>query len=166
MIRSVRWRITVLAVLISALVLGACALAVVLVMRGKLVDNVDGSLVQQADEVEEGLTANPSQPLTNRDPEERFAQVLDAEGNVLVATDNVHGVPAVVDLPSGRQAFVTLTEPAVDEDPLRVTIRRSDTGGAAGYIVVGESIDDINEATRTLGRRCSSRSPWLSPCSG
>jgi signal transduction histidine kinase len=149
-IRSVRWRITVLAVLISALVLGACAVAVVLVMRAKLIDNVDGSLSQQADEVEESVTADPPQPLINRDPEERFAQVLDAGGNVLVATDNVNGLPAIVPPTSDRQAFVTLTEPAVDEDALRVVIRRSDADGAVGYIVVGESIDDINEATRSL----------------
>jgi len=149
-IRSVRWRITVLAVLISALVLGACAVAVVLVMRAKLIDNVDGSLSEQADEVEESVTADPPQPLVNRDPEERFTQVLDAEGNVLFATDNVNGVPAVVAPPSGRQAFVTLTEPAVDEDALRVMIRRSDAEGAVAYVVVGESIDDINEATRSL----------------
>ena len=58
-IRSVRWRITVLAVLISALVLGACALAVVLVMRAKLIDNVDGALAQQADEVEAAVMAAP-----------------------------------------------------------------------------------------------------------
>ena len=75
--------------------------------------------------------------------------MLDADGNVLFATDNVHGVPAVVDLPSGREAFVTHTEPEVDEDTLHVFIRRSDVQAAA-YVVVGESIDDINEATRSL----------------
>lgn len=148
--RSVRWRITILAVLISALVLAASALAVALVMRAKLVDNIDGALAQQADEVEASVAADPPQALINRDPEERFAQVLDAEGNVLFATDNVRGVAAVVDLPSGGQAFVTRTEPEVDEDALRVMIRRSDAGGAVAYIVVGESIDDINEATRSL----------------
>jgi signal transduction histidine kinase len=146
----VRWRITALAVLISALVLGACAIAVVLVMRAKLIDNLDGSLSQQADEVEANVTADPARPLANRDPEERFAQVLDAEGNVLFATDNVAGSPAIVDLPSGSQAFVTRTEPTVDEDPLRIMIRNSDADGAVQYIVVGESVDDIDEAVRSL----------------
>ena len=76
--------------------------------------------------------------------------MLDAEGNVLFATGNVQGLAAVVDRPSRRQAFSTLKEPAVDEDALRVMIRRSDAQGAVAYVVVGESVDDIEEATRSL----------------
>jgi signal transduction histidine kinase len=149
-IRSVRWRITALAVVISAVVLGACAIAVVLVMRAELIDNIDGSLSQQADEVEAAVAADPARQLVNRDREDRFAQVLDSEGNVLMATDNVAGLPAIVGLPDGSRSFVTHTEPSVDEDPLRVMIRRSDTDGEVQYVVVGESIDDINEAVRSL----------------
>jgi signal transduction histidine kinase len=149
-IRSVRWRITALAVVISTVVLGACAIAVVLVMRAELIDNIDGSLSQQADEVEAAVAADPARPLANRDPEDRFAQVLDVEGDVLIATDNVAGLPAIVGLPDGSRALVTHTEPTVDEDPLRVMIRRSDAGGEVQYVVVGESVDDINEAVRSL----------------
>ena len=47
-IRSVRWRITALAVMILAVVLGACAVAVVLVMRGELIDNIDGFVARWA----------------------------------------------------------------------------------------------------------------------
>ena len=149
-IRSVRWRITALAVVISAVVLGACAVAVVLVMRAELIDNIDGSLSQRADEVAAAVAADPARPLANRDPEDRFAQVLDGEGNVLLATDNVAGLPTIVGLPDGSRAFITHTEPAVDEDPLRVMIRRFDTDGGLQYVVVGESVDDINETVRSL----------------
>ena len=149
-IRSVRWRITALAVLISAVVLGACAVAVVLVMRAELIDNIDGSLSQRADEIEAAVAADPARPLANRDREDRFAQVLDADGDVLMATDNVAGLPAIVGLPDGSRAFTTHTEPAVDEDPLRVMIRRFDTDGEVQYVVVGESVDDINETVRSL----------------
>ena len=76
--------------------------------------------------------------------------MLDAEGDVLFATDNVQGWRRSSIDPSGRQAFATLTEPAVDEDALRVMIRRSDAEGAVAYVVVGESVDDINEAMRSL----------------
>jgi len=152
-IRSVRWRITALAVVISAVVLGACAVAVVLVMRAELIDNIDGSLSQRADEIEAAVAADPARPLANRDPEDRFAQVLDAQGDVLMATDNVAGLPAIVGLADGSRAFTTHTEPAVDEDPLRVMIRRFDTDGEVQYVVVGESVDDINETTAGYPRR-------------
>ena len=148
--RSVRWRITALAVVISAAVLAACAIAVVLVMRAELIDNIDGSLSQQADEIETAVAADRARPLANRDPEDRFAQVLDADGNVLMATDNVAGLPAIAGLPEGSRAFATHTEPTVDDDPLRVMIRRSTADGEAQYVVVGESVDDINETVRSL----------------
>jgi signal transduction histidine kinase len=131
-------------------VLGACAIAVLLVMHARLIDNLDGSLAQHADEVEVSVNANASQTLANSDPEERLAQVLGADGEVLLATENVVGLPAIVEPPSDREAFATRTEPAVDEDPLRVMIRRSETQGSVRYIVVGQSIDDINEAMRSL----------------
>ena len=75
-IRSIRWRITALAVVISALLLGVCAVAVVAVMRAKLIDNVDGSLSQQADEMEADVAASPPIPLPNRDPEQDDQQRL------------------------------------------------------------------------------------------
>ena len=149
-LRSVRWRITALAVVISAVVLGGCALAVVLVMRAELIDSIDSSLSQQADQVEASVTADPPRPLVNVDPEERFAQVLDAQGNVLFATDNVVGLAATVDPPDGSRAFMTRTVTTVDEDPLRIMIRRSDADGAVQFVVVGESVDDVDETVRAL----------------
>jgi signal transduction histidine kinase len=142
-----RFRITAIAVVVSGIVLTLTAVGVVLVMRSRLWDNVDASLAQRADQIEAAAIANPDGPLPNSGDEERFAQVLDSNGEVLQATDNVDGLGALVDPPSGDRALSTLSGLPIDEDEFRVLARRFE---GDRFVVVGESADDISEAVRSL----------------
>src|SRR5262245_17760517 len=59
-------------------------------------------------------------------------------------------MPALAQPPAGSHVFATRSDIPIDEDPLRVLARRFDTGGVVGYVIVGASIDEVNEAVRSL----------------
>ena len=81
---SIRLRITMLAGVIASLVLLVAGVAVVLVVEAELESNLDRSLEQRADQIEQSSLSNPSDALFNSNREDRFAQVLDADGRALL----------------------------------------------------------------------------------
>jgi signal transduction histidine kinase len=147
---SIRLRITMLAGLIATVVLLLAGVVVVLVVEAQLENNLDRSLEQRADQIEQSSLSDPSASLFNSNSEDRFAQVLDARGRVLLATANIAGEPAVL-APSGdRQATVTRSDLPLEDDVFRVLIHRFDESGGARYVVVGENIDDLRDSVRAL----------------
>jgi signal transduction histidine kinase len=148
--RSIRWRITALATVITAVVLTVAAVVVVIAVRRQLLDNLDRSLAQRADQVEVTLRLDPAAALANTDQEDRFAQVLDERGSVVFATDNLAGSPAVVDLPSDGREASTHSDIPIDDDAYRVLVRRVDVDGSGGFVVVGQNVDDARDATGSL----------------
>ena len=147
---SVRWRITAVAGLVAAVVLGVAAVVVVVAVQRELRDNLDRSLAQRADQVEVAVLSDPATGLANSDQEDRFVQVLDARGAVIFSTDNVAGSDALVDLPIGRQEATTRSDLPLEDDRFRVLIRRFDLDGGTNYVVVGENIDDVTDGVRAL----------------
>ena len=148
--RSVRWRITAAAALIAAVVLAAAAIVVVAVVQGQLQDNLDRSLAQRADQVEAAALVDPDAAVANSDREDRFAQVLDSNGAVLLATENVAGAPPLAALPEGRQQASTRSDLPIEDDRYRILIRRFDLDAGPRYVVVGENIDDVVDGVRVL----------------
>ena len=147
---SVRWRITAVAGLVAAVVLGVAAVVVVVAVQRELRDNLDRSLAQRADQVEVAVLSDPATGLANSDQEDRFVQVLDARGAVIFSTDNVAGSDALVDLPIGRQEATTRSDLPLEDDRFRVLIRRFDLDDGTNYVVVGENIDDVTDGVRAL----------------
>lgn len=147
---SVRWRITATAAVIAAVVLAVAAAVVVVVVQRELRDNLDRSLAQRADQIEAAALVDPDSALANSDREDRFAQVLVADGSVLFATDNVAGAPPLADLPAGRQEASTRSDLPLEDDAYRVLIRRFDLEAGPRYVVVGENIDDVTDGIRAL----------------
>lgn len=148
--RTIRVRITMWAVAIVAVVLTIAAIVVVYVVETQLEDNLDRSLEQRADQIEQSALADPSVALLNSNREDRFAQVLDADGVVLLATDNVADEPALAELPGRRQSVTTRSDLALEDDAYRVLIRRFDGPGAAHFVVVAENVDDLRDGVRAL----------------
>jgi signal transduction histidine kinase len=148
--RSIRSRITAIAALISVVVLAAAAVIVVLVAQSQLRENLDRSLEQRADQVEAVVLVDATAAIANSNREDRFAQVLDAGGSVLFASDNVADVGALADLPAGRQAAQTRSDLPLEDDVYRVLIRRFDVDGGSQFVVVGENIDDVRDGVRAL----------------
>ena len=147
--RSIRFRITALAAVALAVVLTACAIVIVVVVQRELQHNLDASLARSADEVINSLTDSGSN-LVNSAPEDRFAQLLDGDGQVLLATGNLAGRPAVVPLPAGDQQASTHSDIPIEDDVYRVLIRRFTVDGDVRWVVVGQNIDDAQDAMRSL----------------
>ncbi len=148
--RSIRARITATATAIALLVLALAAVIVVVVAQGQVRDNLDRSLELRADQVEAAVVADQASALASTNREDRFAQVLDATGTVVAATDNVRGAGALADLPERRQEARTRSDLPIEDDVYRVLIRRFDIGVDTQYVVVGENVDDVRDAVRSL----------------
>lgn len=147
---SIRLRITLLAAAIVSVVLMLTAVAVVVVVQSQLRENLDRSLEQRADQIEQSLPAESSPALVNSNREDRFVQVLDAEGTVVLATDNVAGEPPLAELPADGQTARTRSDLPLEDDVYRVLIHQFDQRGEPHYIVVGENIDDLQDSVRAL----------------
>jgi len=147
---SIRWRITVLAAGIAAVVLAAAAVVVVALVEDQLTDNLDNSLMQRADQIEAAVLVDPTSALANSDGEDRFAQVLDDDAQVVFSTGNVSEVGPLADLPDGRQAANTRSDLPLDDDAYRVLVRRFDAADGARFVIVGENIDDVADGMRAL----------------
>ena len=147
--RSIRFRITALAAVALAVVLTACAVVIVVVVQRELEHNLDASLARSADDVLAVLSEDDS-ALPNSSPEDRFAQILDGNGQVLVATNNLAGRDAVVPVPAGDQSASTHADIPIEDDNYRVLIRRFTVDGDVRWVVVGQNIDDAQDAMRSL----------------
>ncbi len=148
--RSIRARVTIIAVIVVAAVLVANAVLVVLLQRRSLLDNLDRSLEQRADQIAASLD-DLEGGFPNSNTEDRFAQLLDADRALVASTANVAGEPVVVDpIPETSQQQWTTSDIPLEDDSYRILVRRVDLGDGAGVLVVGENIDDLQDAVRNL----------------
>jgi signal transduction histidine kinase len=148
--RSIRARVTLIAVLAVAAVLIANAVLVVLLQRRSLMDNLDQSLEQRADQIAASL-GDLDGGFANSNTEDRFAQLLDDEGRLVVSTDNVAGGPIPVDASgSGSQKLWTTSDVPLEDDAYRMLVRRVDGDTGSGVLIVGENIDDLQDAVGNL----------------
>ena len=134
-----------------ALVLVVAAVVVVLVQRHQLIANLDGSLEQRADTLFEAVNNDPTAALANSNAEDRFVQLLDADGDLLASTVNLDGRPVPIELPEavGQRSFTSSDIP-LEDDAYRVLVRRTETSAGDRVLVVGENIDDVQDSTRVL----------------
>jgi signal transduction histidine kinase len=157
-LRSLRWRLTAVATTTLAVVLIVTGIALVAVQRRQLIENVDSTLEQRADEIELTLADRtlddtvPEVPevLAGTNVEDRFAQLVTLDGQVLAASTNVAGEPAVAPPPRGRQTARTVEFPSIEDDDFRLFSRRVEFDGQPAVLHVAENIDDVTDSTRVL----------------
>ena len=137
---SVRLRTTVGAVVIVGLALLLGGIALVVVMRAALLEQVADAARARAESV-----AASDDPVTAPLPadDDGFVQVIDAGGTVVAATSNVAGADAV-DVRPGDTERVDI---GPDEDMLAVAVAAGDR-----TVVAGQSADDIGDATAVVTR--------------
>ncbi|MDH3753426.1 MAG: HAMP domain-containing histidine kinase [Acidimicrobiia bacterium] len=150
--RSIRSRITLLAALIMAVVLGVTSVAVVAIQRQQLFANLDNSLETRADQIAQAIAAGDvvGAGFANTNPEDRFAQLLSPGGEVIDATDNAADVGPLAEMPSGRQSITTDDHLPLEDDGYRVLARRLDMPDGTETLVVGENVDDLRDSLRAL----------------
>ena len=148
-----RARITALAVVIATVVLALASLVVVLVVQSQLRADLDRALEQRVDQIAAAVVDDPDAAVANSNDEDRFAQVLDAEGRVVAATSNVDGEPPLAPLPEGDRSASTRGDLPLEDDAYRVLVRRvpiEGLRGGSGTVIVGENVDDVDDGVRAL----------------
>jgi signal transduction histidine kinase len=150
-LRSVRVRTTGLATLVVGVSLLAGGIALVVGLRVALTDGVERSIREQAEAAAEVLANGGTPGLLARDDEDTVAQVLDADGRVVVASPALEGEarrePLLADPAAGSQAKVKV--PGREHRFLAVAMRADTPDGRRSIIVAG-SLDEAAEAAETV----------------
>jgi signal transduction histidine kinase len=146
--RRIRVRVTAIAVGITAVVLTVGGVAVVLVEQHVLSDALDRSLDARADDLAAAVRAGGG-ALTVGDEEDRLAQVVTADGDVIIASPELQGQPPLAPgVVPGTSRRATIT--GVGGDRFRLLSRGVETGSTAMTIHVAEDSDDAAEAVGAL----------------
>jgi signal transduction histidine kinase len=150
--RTVRVGVTATATIVVAGVLVAVSMLLVARHRQALTEELDETLVAEADRIANAVESEQPVPIGDDD---LIGIVVDASGTVLVEVGDT----------GGRQAALTLLLDAADRDrsqltvagePYRMVSREFAVGGDEARVVIAQPTEDIDESIGQL-----SRSLWL-----
>jgi heavy metal sensor kinase len=159
---AIRVRTTAAAVLVVGVSLVIASVALVSFLERSLRSHVRMTARIHAEAVESDLRSELENGLlVVGESDEEFAQVIDAEGNVLLASDNMAGRPPVTRLEAGEVQDIesvpfadnpSENEPDENEPFLAVAISAATPGGRPVTIVVGRSLESATEAAAAMKR--------------
>lgn len=147
-VHTVRFRITVLASVVVALVLGAVGVTLLVVQQRELYDSLDRSLRRRADElvVVDIAPDGSATVLPSSAGDEVVVQVVSTDGEVVAATANAVEIEPIVGAPTGDgDALTTAAALPVEDDTYRILSRATVIGGDEVVVHVAESTDDLDE---------------------
>ena len=145
--RTIRFRITAAAVVLSGVLLVGVALVMVTVVRSQLTDNLDESSNQRADTIESVLSSGFPSNLPG--DEDLLVQVVDAHGAVLASSANLVGKPPITSLTPGHR---TVHGVSGRTEVFRVLVRRVTSQERPALLIVGTNYDHVTEPISILTR--------------
>lgn len=147
MTRSIRFRVTALAALMSATFVLVVGLLMVSLLRFQLTDNLDESLSQRAATIGDLIagTLPASLPME----EDVLVQLVNGDGRVLVSSSNLPGQRAMVDHRSGVRTANGL---AGRPETFRVLARAVQTTRGGATLLVAVNLDDVTDPVGILIR--------------
>ena len=147
--RTIRFRITAVAVVLSGVLLVGVALVMVTVVRSQLTDNLDESSNpnQRADTIESVLSSGFPSRLPG--DEDLLVQVVDARGAVLASSANLVGKPPITSLTPGHR---TVHGVSGRSEVFRVLVRQVTSHGRPALLIVGTNYDHVTEPISILTR--------------
>jgi signal transduction histidine kinase len=143
--RTIRFRITALAVLLSGGLLIGVSLLMTAVLRWQLTENLDEGLNQRADTIA-SVIADTVPPRLSAD-EDLLVQVVGADGSVVAASDNLAGAVPITGL---RPGVRTLANVSGRVEEFRVVVRRIDSGDGPVTLIVAVNNDDVSDPVAVL----------------
>lgn len=151
-LRSVRFRITLVAAVVLAVVLTLAGATLLWVQREQLHDNLDASLSRRADDVSALLAPfdDPGHVLASAAGEDALVQVVTLDGQVVAGTENVIDIGPLAPPPAGTERIGTVDSLPVEDDSYRLLSRRIDSEGAELVLHVAENTDDADDVNRAL----------------
>jgi signal transduction histidine kinase len=146
----VRRRITAVATLVVIGVLVVASVALVVIQRRLLTENLDESIGTTVDQlaalVQQGRLP---ETLAGLGEDDTVAQVVVGE-RVIAASANVAGAAPVAGPPAGRQRVRTVDGMPNDEADFRLVSRRVDGPDGPAVIHVAGTLGDVHESTNAL----------------
>jgi signal transduction histidine kinase len=159
---SIRFRLTALAV---GLVLGSllvASAALVANQRSRLTDTIDDALQVRGDALGAVLDADALPGvISNRGDADAIVQVVDVDGAVIAATDNIAGEPALATSTFTGDRFVTVEDTPIDEATFRVLIRPIRTNDRPIALLVAARFDTVADSVRSLSAALAIAVPSL-----
>ena len=149
---SIRWRVTLAAVVVVGLALLAGAVGMITLLHRAEEDNVRTAARLRANEIAAVLeTGQAPGTLAVDDEEEVLIQVLDAAGKVVSSSPNMAGRPPVADVAPGKAKRIDETP---IEDEASVVVARAARGPSGTFTVLvartlsDSSAEDVAELLR------------------
>ena len=123
--RSVRFEVTAVATLGTALVLALAGFGLVKVQADQLLDNVDASLSRRADDLASSDLTRERPPLilTNLSGDDAVVQLVGPDGELLAATPNAAELAPIGPLRPDGEEFGTVDDLPIDDDAYRLLSR-------------------------------------------
>lgn len=155
---TVRVKTTAAAVLVVGLAMVLGGLVLVGTLRDTLTDDVRHATQARAEEIAAAIEAGETPALTIGEADEQLIQVLGPDGDVVDASDNVDGLPALVRLAPGAS---TRFDPPIDDDEFVAVAAAADTRAGAATVVVARALDEVSDATEAVARLLALAAPVL-----
>jgi len=151
---TVRTRATALATLLSAVVLAVSGALVVQTLDRQLTSSSDDVARLRARDILDQAAAGDLAPVLRNVNDDGVAQVVAADGTVLAASPNILGRPAIVDpgVPGGGDRRTIRAPDDNETETYRVWLQDGDTPAGRVTVVVGSSLEAVQEATGALRR--------------
>ena len=147
MTRTIRFRITAIAVVLSGVLLAAVSLLTINALRWQLTDNLDEGLGQRADTIAAVVADRPPDQVST--DEDLLVQVVDTDGKVLASSANLAGAAPITSTQPGLRVVTNV--PGRNES-FRVLIRQIDSSEGPVSLIVGINNDDVTEPATILSR--------------
>jgi signal transduction histidine kinase len=145
--RTIRGRVTVLAVTLTAALLIGASVLMIGVLRWQLTDNLDENLLQRVDAIAAGL-GDPQASRLGGD-EDLLVQVVGTDGTTIAASSNLEGAAPIAALEPG---YTTTSAVPGRSETFRVLTREVETDSGPAYLLVGVNRDDVTDPLRIMTR--------------
>lgn len=159
---SIRFRLTALAVVLVLGSLLVASAALVANQRSRLTDTIDDALQVRGDALEAILAADALPGvISNRGDADTIVQVVDVDGTVVAATDNIAGEIALAEPTLTGERVVTVEDTPIDEATFRVLIRPITTNDGPVALLVAARFDTVSDSIRSLSAALAVAVPGL-----
>ncbi len=143
--RSVRVRTTVAATLVVGLALVLASVAMVVFLGRSLTSDVRDAALGRAAAVAAVIGRGAEPDLESGEADDEFVQVLFPDGQVAASSANVTDEPALASVLPGDE--IVLDEAPLEDGPVLVVATAVSSADDGRTVMVGRSLDDVEEAT-------------------
>ncbi|MGH2828462.1 MAG: sensor histidine kinase, partial [Actinomycetota bacterium] len=145
-------RTTAAAVLVVGIALIIGAIAMVITLRSSLRRDVEAAARLRASDVVTAIEGGTDPgTLALGDDDDSFVQVVNASGEVLASSSRLTGTPPMARLSPGDSLEVEGV-PTEEDDPFMVVAKAADTGNDRFTVLVGRTLDPVEESGAAVGR--------------